>query len=51
MTKIWQVIVNQTIFCIPGFKKIPSLYTVVPIGVGGHFCHVTLFRSKIGLRD
>ena len=45
------MITNQTIFCVPGFKKITSLYTSVPIGAGGHFFHVTLFCSKIGLRD
>ena len=51
MTKIWQVIANKTIFCVPGFRKILLLYTIVPIGVGGHFFHVILFGSKIGLRD
>ena len=49
--KIRQVITNHAIFCIPFFKRIFFLYTIVPIGVGGHFFHVTLFRSKIGLRD
>ena len=51
INKIWQVIINQTIFCIPSFKKITLLYTIVPIGVGGQFFHVILFCSKIGLRD
>ena len=51
MSKFWQMITNQTIFCVPGFKKITLLYTIVPFGVGGHFFHVTLFCSKIGLRD
>ena len=51
MTKIWQMIINQTIFCELGSKNIILLYTIVPIGVGGHFFHLTLFRSKIGLRD
>merc|ERR1712082_533706 len=32
-------------------KKIILLYTSVPIGAGGHIFHVTLFRSKRGLRD
>ena len=45
------MITNQTIFCVSGFKKITLLYTIVPIGLGGHLFHVTLFCSKIGLRD
>ena len=45
------MILKESIFFVPGFKKITSLYTIVPIGVGGHFFHVTLFCSKIGLRD
>jgi len=45
------MVTNQTIFCGPGLKKITLLYTSVPIGEGGHFFHVTLFRSKKGLRD
>ena len=45
------MITNQTIFCVPGLKKITLLYTSVPIGAGGHFFHVTLFCSKKGLRD
>jgi len=45
------MITNQTIFCVSGLKKITLLYTIVPIGAGGHFFHVTLFRSKKGLRD
>merc|ERR1711954_208459 len=28
------------------FQKISLLYTIVPIGVGGHFFHVILFCSK-----
>ena len=50
MTKILHMIINQTIFCEPCFKKITLLYTIVPIGVGGHFFNVILFCSKIGLR-
>ena len=45
------MILKESIFCVPGFKKITLLYTIVPIGVGGHLFHVTLFCSKIGLRD
>ena len=45
------MIVNSAIFCIPFFKKISLLYTIVPIGVGGHFFHVIPFCSKIGQRD
>ena len=45
------MITNQTIFCVSGLKKNTLLYTIVPIGAGGHFFHVTLFRSKKGLRD
>ena len=51
MTKILQMIINQTIYCEIGSKNIILLYTFVPMGVGGHFFHVTLFCSKIGLRD
>ena len=51
ITKIRQIILKESIFCVPGFKKITLLYTIVPIGVGGHLFHVTLFCSKIGLRD
>ena len=45
------MISKESIFCVPSFKKITLLYTIVPIGVGGHFFHVILFCSKIGLRD
>ena len=45
------MILKESIFCVPGFKKITLLYTIVPIGVGGHFFHVTLFLLKIGPRD
>ena len=45
------MITIQSTSCVPGIKKITLLYTIVPIGVGGHFFHVTLFCSKIGLRD
>ena len=45
------MITNQTIFCVSGLKKITLLYTIVPIGAEGHFFHVILFRSKIGLGD
>ena len=51
MTKILHMIINQTIYCEKGSKNIILLYTFVPMGVGGHFFHVTLFCSKIGLRD
>ena len=51
MTKILHMIINQTIYCEIGSKNIILLYTFVPIGVGGHFFHVTLFRSKKGPRD
>ena len=44
------MITDQPISCVPHLKK-TLLYTSVPIGVGGHFFHVTLFCSKIGLRD
>ena len=45
------MIINQTIICELGSKNINLLYTIVPIGVGGHFFHVIPFGSKIGLRD
>ena len=45
------MILKESIFCVPGFKKITLLYTIIPVGVGGHYFHVTLFRSKIGLKD
>ena len=45
------MILKESIFCVPGFKKITLLYTIVPVRVGGHFFHVILFGSKIGLRD
>ena len=51
MTKILHMINNQTIFYEIGSKNIILLFTIVPIGVGGHFFHVILFGSKIGLRD
>ena len=51
ITEILQRITNYTKYCVPGFRKIILLYTIVPIGVGGHFFHVILFCSKIGLRD
>ena len=38
-------------FYVPGQKNISFLFTMIPIGVGGHFFHVMLFRSKIGLKD
>ena len=31
--------------------ELTLLYTIVPIGVGGHFFNVILFCSKIGRRD
>ena len=45
------MILKESTFCVPGLKKITLLNTIVPTGVGGHFFHVTLFCSKIGLRD
>ena len=45
------MILKESTYCVPGFKKITLLYTIVPTGVGGQFFHVILFCSKIGLRD
>ena len=45
------MILKESTYCVPGFKKITLLYTIVPTGVGGHLFHVTIFCSKIGLRD
>ena len=45
------MILKESMFCVPGFKKITLLYIIVPTGVGGHLFHVTLLCSKIGLRD
>ena len=49
--QILKMIINKYIFTLKGSKNITLLYTIVPIGVGGHFFHVILFRSKIGLGD
>ena len=45
------MILKESTFCVPGFKKITLLYTIVPTGVGGHLFHVTPLCSKIGLTD
>ena len=37
MTKIWQMITYETIFCAPGSRQDTLLYTTVPSGVGGDF--------------
>ena len=45
------MILKESTYCVPGFKKITLLYTIVPTGVGGHLFQVTLLCSIIGLRD
>ena len=46
MTKMLQMIINQTIICEPGFKKIILLHTIAPIGVGGIFFMLLYFDQK-----
>ena len=47
----WTPITNQPIFIAPGLNESSLLYTITPIGIGGHVFNVTLFCSKIGPGD
>ena len=45
--QILYMITNKSIFIVPCLKNIIVLYTIIPLGLRGHFLNVTLLCSKI----